>query len=327
MRSTCERCGAPRSITRPGSFSGACERCDARPTAAPTSAGEGSGLIDIRTMTAVLGTSPMRPATPLPSFRGLTPAGAAAEPTPRRSPATRPSQTPIHVLLGVLVFGMVGLAGAVVHSATRTAPTYVVVEEIQPAPVPVADEVDDAPEPEPEVVEPEAPAPTEDTASEPAKPGKPRVAPRPLDRPKPTPKSEPVVTPTPPEKVDNRDSVECLLHPENCSSKKEPPKLEPKPAPKVDANLPEKLEAADISDGTRAPKAAALGRCGKLARGGEVVKIKLSITGPTGAVLSAGAEADGGNPALAACAASELKASQFKPVQKQQIGAVVTLKF
>jgi cytoskeletal protein RodZ len=326
MNSICERCGAPRSMTRPGHFSGACERCQARSTATPTSNGEGSGLIDIRTMAAVLGTSPMRPATPLPSFRGLTPAGAAAEPAPRRAPAVRPSQTPLHVLLGVLVFGMVGLAGAVVHSATRTAPTYVVVEEIQAATAPVADDAEETREPEaPEEV---ASTPVEDSASvEPVKPVKPRVGPRPVDRPKPTPKPTPVVTPTPPEKVDNRDSVECLLHPETCATKKETPRAEPTPAPKVASNLPEKLESSDISDGTRAAKASAMSRCGKLAKGGEVVKIKLSITGPTGAVLSSGAEADGGNPSLANCAASELKAAQFKPVQKQQIGAVVTLKF
>ncbi len=57
------------------------------------------------------------------------------------------------------------------------------------------------------------------------------------------------------------------------------------------------------------------------------MKIKLSIAGPTGSVIRAGAEDDGGNPALAACCAGELEKASFRPVQRPQMGALVTLKF
>ena len=118
----CRHCGATRSMSRPGLSSATCEHCHARPIAAATTTGEGSGLIDIRAMAAALGASPMRPPTPLPGFRGLAP---AAPPAPTRRLTVRPSQTPLHALLGVLVFGMVGLAGAVQQVEDRVPPREV----------------------------------------------------------------------------------------------------------------------------------------------------------------------------------------------------------
>lgn len=125
---------------------------------------------------------------------------------------------------------------------------------------------------------------------------------------------------------ERRYSVECLLDRAKC------PPSAPAPAPvpvlaTEEGLLPERLELADINDGTRSARAAAVGRCHKLARGGEVVRIKLSIAGPSGSVLSASPEDDAGNPQLAACCAEELAGASFKRVRKPQIGAVATIKF
>ena len=132
----------------------------------------------------------------------------------------------------------------------------------------------------------------------------------------------------PPEPKKEEDiSVECLLDPSKCKKggggggggggSKPPP----------DSNLPEKLDVSDISAGTSATKAAAKSNCAGKAKGGEKVKIKLSISGPSGTVLSSTPEDDGGNAALASCVAAELKKSTFKKVQKEQIGTVVTVSF
>lgn len=333
MNTTCERCGAPRSTSRPGLSPARCEKCD-RSHQAPAAAGEGSGLIDIRALATMLGDKPIRPVTPVPTYGGLTPLAASFTPPPRAEPRrpspVRASQTPLYVLLGVLVFGVVGLAGAAVHSATRTAPQVSTLVITSEAPAATAEDAEDAAGAADEPAAPEAvdePDATAETGKAPAprkpsrpaaRPGKPEVA-------KPGPKPAPVVEVA---KGPSADSVECLLDPSSCAPKRAAPAaVQPPAAAPATSDLPAKLEPADISNGTRAAKASATSRCSNLARGGETVKIKLSIAGPTGSVLSTVAEANDGNPALANCCASELKAAQFKPVQKQQIGAVVTLKF
>ena len=88
-----------------------------------------------------------------------------------------------------------------------------------------------------------------------------------------------------------------------------------------------KLELADIKAGVAGPKASAESNCKKHAKGGEKVKIKLSISGPAGTVLSSSAEDDAGNAALGSCVAAELKKATFKKVQKEQIGTVVSVSF
>lgn len=125
---------------------------------------------------------------------------------------------------------------------------------------------------------------------------------------------------------ERRYSVECLLDRSKCPPAEPPPAVQPVVASE-ESLLPERLDLADINDGTRAARAAAVGRCKALARGGEVVKIKLSIAGPTGSVLHASPEDDAGNPQLAACCAEELAAASFKRVRRPQIGAVATIKF
>ena len=136
----------------------------------------------------------------------------------------------------------------------------------------------------------------------------------------------PAATPTAANQPDDRASVACLLNPGACASKRPAP-VTREAAPKAGAGLPARLELADIISGTRAARASAMSRCASLARGGEHLKIRLSVAGPTGTVLESRAKVDGGNPALASCSARELAAAQFKPVQKTQFGTVVTLKF
>jgi hypothetical protein len=91
--------------------------------------------------------------------------------------------------------------------------------------------------------------------------------------------------------------------------------------------MPEKLELADIKAGTAGPKASAESSCKSKAKGGEKVKIKLSISGPSGTVLSSSVDDDGGNAALGSCVAAELKKATFKKVQKEQIGTIVSVGF
>ena len=338
MNTTCTRCGA---TLRPGRTPAQCEHCYPRFHHAATASGEDSGLIDIRALPGALG-GPVRPITPIPGFGGLTqPQLSAAPRQAARTPApiVRPSQTPLHALLGVLVFGVVGLAGAVVHSATRSPePTVQFIDVPAHEPTPAASTAppnDGTTKPATSMISAistvsgPGPADTADVAAKagPRKPTRPRTGPdlpaitKPVT--KPVAKPEPVAAPPP----DERESVACLLE-GKCGSKPAPTSpTSPTPAPTVGSDLPAKLEPADISDGTRAAKASATSRCSALAKGGETVKIKLSIAGPAGAVLNTSPELDGGNPSLASCCATELRAALFRPVQKAQMGAVVTLKF
>lgn len=331
MNTTCPRCAA---LLRPGRSPAQCEHCRDR-----HAGGEDSGLIDIRSLSKMLGDAPVRPVTPIPTFGGLAPVALRGTDTPAPrppAPRQRPSQTPLHILLGVLVFGVVGLGGAVVHSANRTpdaAPMLVAESTLTPPPAAAVDDEPAEVATKPAAPAEQAPEAVEDTAHKPLVDG-PRKQPRATARPvkpeptKPQVQPEPVVTPRPAKSVDDRELMDCLMDASKCAAKREAPTTtSPPPAPSEGSDLPAKLESADITDGTRAAKASATSRCAALAKGGEAIKIKLSIAGPTGAVLSTSPEADGGNPALAACCAGELKAAQFKSVQKAQMGAIVTLKF
>jgi len=291
---------------------------------------EGSGLIDVRAMGALIQAE--RPQPPRASrFSELTAAPLVLPPTPVRvqRPATvAPPPMPLYLLLGLVALGMMAMAGYV---ATRPpTPGPVVIERHIAAATPVA-----AVTPEPEVEaepEPEAAEPEEPVAATVAE-----VEPGPTKRPrKPVKPSTPGVEKPPPVKVVTTpaaptgpapDSVECLLGGATCKAKPaSPPPVEPPPAV-PSTSLPEKLESSDIVDGTRAAKASALERCRVHARGGEKVTVKLSISGPDGTVLTSAPQDDAGNPALANCCAGELMRASFKKVSKAQIGAVATLKF
>ncbi|WAS90879.1 hypothetical protein [Nannocystis punicea] len=288
---------------------------------------DGSGLIDVRAMGAVIQAE--RPQARAPRFSELTAPPPVIPPTPVRGRATAaPPPMPLYLLLGVVALGMMGLAGFLATQGPMPAPV-IIERHISQAPMVVASAAEPEEEPEPEA-EPEAVAvaaeiPAETPEAAPSKrPRKPVVKPATPSADKPPPVK--VVTPAAPSGPAN-DSVECLLSPDKCKAKPAAPaKVEPAPSVSTDS-LPEKLEPADIADGTRAAKAAALERCRVHARGGEKVTIKLSIAGPDGKVLSSAPQEDAGNPALANCAAGELMRASFKKVSKAQIGAVATLKF
>lgn len=301
-------------------------------TAAP--GGEASGLIDIRTLGAMIGgetsaTAPSRaaPASEPPHFAGLS-LSPPVQPTLVRpptgpSPVVPRSQGPIYALLGALAVGVLGLAAVVVTSPQPEAGTVTYI--LRPDVVAVADRREPAEDPAAEVAaepvaEPEAVVPEKTPGKVPGKPRKPASKPeaKPAVDAKPEVK-QPKVEPK------QEYGVDCLLGKTSCGERAQPV-IEAEPV-RLPSDLPEKLEQADISAGTSAARAAATSACAKLAKGGEKVQVKLSIAGPTGSVIATTPTEDAGNPALAACVAKQLEAASFRKVQKQQIGTVVTVKF
>ncbi len=298
--------------------------------------GEASGLIDIRTMGAVLTATELRAEAPraraeVPSFSGLTVSPTLlAQPEPVRPPTGRQaavprSQAPLLTLLGVLTAGVLGLTGYVVtRPAPEAAPVITIIKKN-----PLADASVKRSEPEPEPVvaaEPEPAAEPEKALTKERKQA-PRKQPKVGEASKESDKEKPVVeAPKPEPKKDY--GVDCILGKASCGDKSAE-----KPASPVDkpvtppSDLPEKLEQADISAGTSAARSAAASSCARLAKGGEKVQIKLSIAGPSGSVIGASPVEDAGNPQLASCVAGELKQASFRKVQKQQIGTVVSVKF
>ena len=294
--------------------------------APPRQAGrdEGSGLIDLRTMRAGPGG-----AVAVPGLGGLAPALPVAPTRPiTRSHAQLPaSQLPLYSLVVAL---MLGLATLSAHVLTRApAPAAEVVRVVVPAP----EVVTPAAVVEPEVVTPEEPvvaaAVPEVEVASPAptgrrvrgeKPGNKPVVSTPA--PKPAPVVTPVATPAPPD-----DSVDCLLGRKDCGRPRSEPVATPEPVAAAGDGLPAMLEQADISALTGAGRTAASDACGGLVRGGERVKLRVSIAGPSGSITSTAVVDDAGNPQLAACAAQEVARLPVKKVQKAQIGAMLTLKF
>lgn len=123
-------------------------------------------------------------------------------------------------------------------------------------------------------------------------------------------------------------SADCILDPSapGCgggSTKKAAPKTEEKKAAAVDPNLPESLTSSDIRDGIESVKDAAKA-CGPKngAAPGTSVKVKLSISGSTGKVTEAAAQAPHAGTALGSCVAAALKKATFKKFRKSSIGAV-----
>lgn len=316
MKPSCERCGAPR----PAASTSPCLRCGS------LAADEASGLIDVRKIAV----TPRPPSQPRLGNLLIAPVVAAAPtPAPPRRPA-RASQAPLYAMIGLLTFGVVGLAAASLRTPAEPARSTVLVVAAAPEhPHDVADEPPAPREPEPEPVarpsEPTTP-PATSIVKEPRKPRRTDATDRPAkpDKPAPAPETKPPAPATPAASEDP-DEVRCLLEPARCKKPEAAP--EPPPSTPSKPSLPETLSLADMSEGMSAGKAAASAACRSLARGGEVVRLRISIEGPTGAVLKAEPEADGGNPELARCCADALKKTTFRPVQKPQIGAATTLKF
>lgn len=354
MKRTCMRCGA----SGPAGNGEACERCE---QAAWRMGGETSGVIDVRALTAMLGPGEREAPGRGPAaarLDGLATAGPRLAAGGGRATAARSSQAPVYAVLGALVVGMVGLAG---YTLTRPGP----VAARGPGPLLATYVASAAPEREVEVgADAGGDAPREvevavaggrevavaDGREVAAGPAAASVsgARKPVKRPTRAPEagagerpkkagagerperaaaavSEKAATEEP---ASAEPSVQCLLDPAACRPRRTGAAESAVSEPAVVASdLPEKLESTDIREGTRAARAAAVAGCRALARGGEAVKVKLSIAGPSGSVLGAEAEDDAGNPALGSCCAKELMAASFKKFAKAQMGALVTVKF
>ncbi len=122
-------------------------------------------------------------------------------------------------------------------------------------------------------------------------------------------------------------SVDCILDPSSCnkggskkSSSSSSSSSSSKPA---DPNLPATLTSSDIRAGVEPYKGAAKA-CGSKhgAAAGTKVKVKLSISGSSGTVSSASAQAPHQGTPLGNCVAAAVKKAQFKKFQKSTLGAV-----
>lgn len=189
-----------------------------------------------------------------------------------------------------------------------TKPSVPVVAAAEAPPTPVAS-VEAQPESQPEV----PPAPPS------SKP--PRVK-----RPKPRTK------PDPPGR-----SVDCILDPTRCEEPGAPRRAaEPDDAVKVDcildrtkcgraadSHLPQTLSAAQVREAVAVVKPTAQA-CGPKhhAAVGTRVKVKLSVSGKTGRVLSAHAQDPWDGKPLGGCVAKALSKARFPRFQKDQLGVV-----
>lgn len=294
------------------------------PAAAGAAAGDSSGLIDLRAIQTMLGER--RPAGDLLGVRPVAP----ASPPPLR-PGKSSLERKLSLVLAAIMLFTAGLAGVLLLRALA-----------RPGPSPIMPNVVIVPQAaKEEPATPEEPAEPELPAAEPApvvelpaaapapEPTRRRSERKPVGE-KPAMIEAPKPVPAPAKAQAEELTVECIINPNvpGCRSKRpEAPAPVVVETPDPKASLPATLDPADIGEGTRAAKAAAASQCAALAKGGEAIKIKLSIAGPEGTVMKTTPEADAGNPQLAACVARELTGASFKKVAKPQIGAVVTVKF
>jgi predicted Zn finger-like uncharacterized protein len=120
--------------------------------------------------------------------------------------------------------------------------------------------------------------------------------------------------------------VDCILDPKACGKGKSPSSGGSKPSSgggATDPSLPEKLSTTDIRNGI-APVKGSAKACGSKhgAKPGEKVKVKISISGATGAVTAANAQPPHTGTALGNCVAAALKRAKFKKFKKPSLGAV-----
>ncbi|MCA9712196.1 MAG: hypothetical protein KDK70_40545, partial [Myxococcales bacterium] len=121
-------------------------------------------------------------------------------------------------------------------------------------------------------------------------------------------------------------SVECVLDPSRCRTG-ESPTPSPRPGAGTDAPLPAKLSAAQLKQALATTKAEAR-RCGP-AHGGEPgtkVEVKLSIDGPTGAVISATPRGEHATGALGRCVAEALGRTEFPRFGAARMGTLYSVR-
>ncbi|WP_106092420.1 hypothetical protein [Enhygromyxa salina] len=299
---------------------------------------EGSGLIDIRAMRAMLnpeaGDGATRGAgrdnnTLLPSFGEGGFGGLAADrlvtvaPAPSAQTQSRSSSArgPLYAVIGVLGLGVLGLAAALVldQPSAPSSPEQVVV--VAPAVEPVE------PDEPVEAADDEAPAddepPVDDPVAEPqpelaAKVSKP--ASKPANKPASKPANKPINKPT--SKPDKPLDVDCLLNNKlpQCDTDQVSERPPPKPtAPEQD--LANKLSQSDILAGVGPIKTAAK-TCGS----GTAVVIKFSVKGATGSVVSASPLEEHSASAVGKCVANAAKRATFPKFQAEQQGFTFTFR-
>lgn len=123
-------------------------------------------------------------------------------------------------------------------------------------------------------------------------------------------------------------TADCVLGVSDCGSAKGPkaPDTTP-PAAKARETLPAKLTMAQLRTGVSAQKPAAK-QCGRLhgASAGEEVRVRLSITGASGAVVSAAAQAEHARTELGRCVAKALAHATFPRFGDPAMGFLFTVR-
>ncbi len=117
-------------------------------------------------------------------------------------------------------------------------------------------------------------------------------------------------------------SADCVLDPNRpeCAGKV-PDRPKQAEGPKDDANLPQKLTSIDVRRGFATVKPAAKA-CGRKhgASSGTKVKVKVSIEGATGKVISAKAIGDLADSPVGTCVSDALRGAQFPRFRAKQMG-------
>ncbi len=129
-----------------------------------------------------------------------------------------------------------------------------------------------------------------------------------------------------PPKVDRDVPVECVIDPASCAVGDAKAPKGPPPPPKAADDRPLTLGQSEIRAGI-APLKPTAKACATRHGGtpGETVRVKLSIAGPTGAVISTQAEAPHQGTPLGNCVAATLKKATFATFKKPVIGLVYAI--
>lgn len=302
-----------------------------------------SGLIDIRALSSLVdaqhrgGPSASASSVALPSFSTPWTVQPMPEPerraaTPARAVAASSSDRPLYVMLASLSLAVVSLGAYVV---LRPAPQVVVEAAAAPtvdaeavkAEVAKAEVVKAEPEPDPSELEgtlavaassEEEPAPAEREATPAESEAEPEAAARRSRATRPRAsrerRSDRSATPEPESpKKPQGVSVECVLDPSACG--------------RGGAALPKTPSAAQIRGAMAAVKPSAKACAGRHGgRAGDKVRVKLSVKGSTGAVVSARALDEHEGTALGRCVAEALAEASLPRFSKPQAGIVYAIR-
>ncbi|MEM7155501.1 MAG: hypothetical protein AAF799_21805 [Myxococcota bacterium] len=300
-----------------------------------------SGLIDIRALSSLVeprgSGSASASSVALPSFsspwtmqdtrmqsRAVSmPAAVAARPQPARD------DRPLYLMIAALSAAVVSLGAYAIFAPS---PTRAAAPAPEPAPSVAAAAAANEAEPEPEPALPAAPAPSDEAEPEPeveleakAEPAKGRSAKNRRNR-----KGRRDRTPTPakgdetkPPAPADRGGVPigCVLDPDSCSKKKRP---DPTPTP-GSTDLPDVPSNSQIRSAMKKVKPTAKA-CASGADAGQKVRVKLSVTGRDGRVVSAKALEDHAGTALGRCVAGALSKATLPRFAKPQAGIVFAVR-